>query len=102
MYIKLGRMSSPDEDLVRAEVLLQDATVFVIFAGRETRWPFRVENRTDIDIDIWQQVQGRVGTRVISLCSCSCTNREPKRDIRFPKRKVELTRGTTHPLHEKC
>ncbi|KAJ3015263.1 hypothetical protein HKX48_004689 [Thoreauomyces humboldtii] len=54
VYIKMGRMSSPEQDLVRAEVLLQDATIFVIIAGRETRWPFKIENKTDIDLDIWQ------------------------------------------------
>ncbi|TPX68863.1 hypothetical protein SpCBS45565_g02841 [Spizellomyces sp. 'palustris'] len=55
VYVKLGRMSSPEQDLVRTEVLIQDATIFVIFAGRETRWPYRIENRTDVDVDIWQQ-----------------------------------------------
>ncbi|KAI8912336.1 hypothetical protein DFJ77DRAFT_511881 [Powellomyces hirtus] len=54
VYVKLGRMSSPEQDLVRVEVQIQEATIFVVFAGRETRWPFRIENKTDIDVDIWQ------------------------------------------------
>ncbi|KAJ3171453.1 hypothetical protein HDU88_007532 [Geranomyces variabilis] len=54
VYMKLGRMSSPDQDLVRVELQIQDATIFVVFAGRETRWPFRIDNKTETDVDIWQ------------------------------------------------
>ncbi|KAI8823370.1 uncharacterized protein EV422DRAFT_352091 [Fimicolochytrium jonesii] len=55
VYIKLGRLSSAEQDLIRAEVLIKDATIFIVFTGKETRWPFKINNKTDIDIDIWQQ-----------------------------------------------
>ncbi|KAI8995070.1 hypothetical protein BC832DRAFT_588068 [Gaertneriomyces semiglobifer] len=55
IYIKSGKISSPaEEDLIRAEVQLQDATVFVIFAARETKWPFRIQNETNVDLVMWQ------------------------------------------------
>lgn len=64
-------MSSPEQDLIRAEVLLKDATVFVIFTGRENRWPFRVENRTNVDVEMWQQVRLVVTERDSELIPAS-------------------------------
>ncbi|KAJ3037263.1 hypothetical protein HDV00_001828 [Rhizophlyctis rosea] len=55
IYVKLGRMSSPEEDLVRVEVHIENATIFVVFVRREKIWPFKIINDTDTDVTIWQQ-----------------------------------------------
>ncbi|KAJ3291062.1 hypothetical protein HK104_006345 [Borealophlyctis nickersoniae] len=54
IFVKLGRMGSPEEDLIRAEVILEDATIFVVFVGREKRWPFLIRNQADVDVVVWQ------------------------------------------------
>ena len=40
--------------LVRVEVLLQDATVFIILNEETGPWPFRIENMSDADIVFYQ------------------------------------------------
>ncbi|ORY51917.1 hypothetical protein BCR33DRAFT_712120 [Rhizoclosmatium globosum] len=54
-YVKLGRMGTTDEDLIRAEVILENATLFIIFSREEGRWPIRVENNSDATVFFWQQ-----------------------------------------------
>ena len=49
-------MGSPEEDLVRTEILIENATIFVVFVQREKHWPFKIVNDTDVDVTIWQQV----------------------------------------------
>ncbi|KAI9097290.1 hypothetical protein DFS34DRAFT_116945 [Phlyctochytrium arcticum] len=55
MFLKMGRMSSPEHDLIRVEILLDSATIFVLFAAKESRWPFRLENRIESPVEIWQR-----------------------------------------------
>ncbi|KAJ3192438.1 hypothetical protein HK101_006567 [Irineochytrium annulatum] len=54
VFIKLRRMGSGVEDLLRAEVMLDAATVFIALTREEGRWPFRVENNSDVAITFWQ------------------------------------------------
>ncbi|KAJ3072035.1 hypothetical protein HDU98_004400 [Podochytrium sp. JEL0797] len=54
-YVKLGRMGSTEEDLIRAEVILENATLFIIFTREEGRWPIRIENKSDVNVYFWQQ-----------------------------------------------
>ncbi|KAJ3332602.1 hypothetical protein HDU76_013706 [Blyttiomyces sp. JEL0837] len=54
IYVKLGRMGSAAEELIRAEVMLEDASIFIVFMKEEGRWPFRIENKSDVDIVFWQ------------------------------------------------
>ncbi|CAG8825190.1 16574_t:CDS:2, partial [Dentiscutata erythropus] len=42
-------------DLIRTEILLEDATVFVIFNKEEGKWPFRIENFSDVEVSFYQQ-----------------------------------------------
>ncbi|KAJ3052099.1 hypothetical protein HK097_006900 [Rhizophlyctis rosea] len=55
IHVKLGRMGSPEEDLVRTEIHIENATIFVVFVQREKHWPFKIVNDTDVDVTIWQQ-----------------------------------------------
>jgi hypothetical protein len=43
-------------DLIRTEILLEDATVFVILNKEEGKWPYRIENYSDVNVDFYQQV----------------------------------------------
>jgi len=49
-------MNSSQEDLLRADVLLEGATIFVIVNREEKNWPFRIENRSDTDVIVAQHV----------------------------------------------
>ncbi|KAI8844441.1 hypothetical protein BJ741DRAFT_543605 [Chytriomyces cf. hyalinus JEL632] len=53
-YVKLGRMGSSEEELIRVEVLLENATLFIIFSREEGRWPIRIENKSDVNVQFWQ------------------------------------------------
>ncbi|CAG8771300.1 12622_t:CDS:2, partial [Acaulospora colombiana] len=54
VHLKLEK-SDKELDLIRTEILLEDATVFVIFTKEEGRWPYRIENYSDVDIAFYQQ-----------------------------------------------
>lgn len=54
IYIKLGRSDSNKEDLVRAEIALENATLFVSLYRQEARWPIRIDNLSNFDITIHQ------------------------------------------------
>ncbi|KAF0534769.1 vacuolar protein sorting-associated protein 13 [Gigaspora margarita] len=58
VHLKLER-SDNELDLIRTEVLLEDATVFVIFNKENGDWPFRVENYSDVDVVFYQQETSR-------------------------------------------
>jgi len=55
VHVKLGK-SDEETDLVRTEILLEDATVFVILNKEEGKWPFRIENYSDVNVTFYQQV----------------------------------------------
>lgn len=50
IYLKLGRVGSLTEDLVRIEITMDKATIFVTFIKEEGRWPFRIENNSSVDV----------------------------------------------------
>ncbi|KAJ3031870.1 UNVERIFIED_CONTAM: hypothetical protein HDU68_011629 [Siphonaria sp. JEL0065] len=54
-YVKLGRLGSTEEDLIRTEVILENATLFIILSREEGRWPIRIENKSDATVFFWQQ-----------------------------------------------
>nr|CAG8504476.1 8535_t:CDS:10 [Entrophospora candida]CAG8514013.1 6898_t:CDS:10 [Entrophospora candida] len=54
VHVKLYR-NNDDITLIRTEILLEDATVFVIFNKEEGRWPYRIENYSDVDVVVYQQ-----------------------------------------------
>ena len=56
IYLKCGRKGSTEEDLIRADIVLDGATFIVVLKKQESRWPFRIENESGEDIAIWQQV----------------------------------------------
>ncbi|KXS10872.1 hypothetical protein M427DRAFT_47658 [Gonapodya prolifera JEL478] len=57
-FLKLGKMGSSLEELVRVTIKVESATIFVHFS-REDRWPYRIENRTDIDFYVFQKDNSR-------------------------------------------
>ncbi|CAI2166885.1 9593_t:CDS:10 [Funneliformis geosporum] len=58
VHVRLGK-SDEEIDLVRTEILLEDATVFVIFNKEEGKWPFRIENYSDVEVTFYQQDPNR-------------------------------------------
>lgn len=55
LYLKLGMTGSEEEDLVRVEVLLDSATLFIAFSRQaEGRWPITIDNTMDVDVVVWQ------------------------------------------------
>ncbi|TPX42076.1 hypothetical protein SeMB42_g05292 [Synchytrium endobioticum] len=54
VWVKLGRMGSSEEDLVRAEITLDGPTVFIQLTREEGRWPFRIVNDSEVDVVIGQ------------------------------------------------
>ncbi|KAJ3110151.1 hypothetical protein HK100_003137 [Physocladia obscura] len=53
-FVKLGRLGSIEEDLIRVEVILENATLFVILSREEGRWPIRIDNNSDVDVRFFQ------------------------------------------------
>ncbi|CAG8609296.1 9150_t:CDS:10, partial [Funneliformis caledonium] len=58
VHVRLGK-SDEVIDLIRTEILLEDATVFVIFNKEEGKWPFRIENYSDVEVTFCQQDPNR-------------------------------------------
>jgi hypothetical protein len=55
LYLKLGMTGSEEEDLVRVEVLLDGAALFIAFSrNSDGRWPISIDNTCDQDIVVWQ------------------------------------------------
>lgn len=55
VYLKLGMMGSTEEKLLKVEVTLKEATVYIVLQIEKGPWPFRIDNTTDTDITIYQQ-----------------------------------------------
>eukprot|EP00842_Homolaphlyctis_polyrhiza_P001382 jgi/Hompol1/2244/HPOL_005409-RA len=53
--VKIGRLNSSDEDLIRADVSLDKASIFITFGHQEGRWPLKIDNSSDVDIIMCQQ-----------------------------------------------
>ncbi|KAJ3408710.1 hypothetical protein HDV05_004781 [Chytridiales sp. JEL 0842] len=48
-FIKLSKMGTSEEDLLRAEIILEHATVFIMLSKEEGRWPFRIDNTAEVE-----------------------------------------------------
>lgn len=55
IFLKLGRVGSLTEDLIRVDITIEKATIFVTFSQAEERWPFKIENGTDVDVNYYQE-----------------------------------------------
>lgn len=55
-YVKVGKMGSELEELMKVEAMLEAATVFLVFTKAEGRWPFRIDNNADEEVVVWQKV----------------------------------------------
>lgn len=49
-------------DLIKVDILLQGATLFIIFAKEEGKWPFRIENLSETDVVFHQTVDSKSNT----------------------------------------
>ncbi|GES89872.1 vacuolar protein sorting-associated protein vps13 [Rhizophagus clarus] len=58
VHVQVGK-SDEVTDLIRTEILIEDATVFVILNKEEGKWPYRIENYSDVDVDFYQQDPNR-------------------------------------------
>jgi vacuolar protein sorting-associated protein 13A/C len=54
VYVKVGRNDSITEDLIRVDIALEKATIFISFYRQENRWPIRIDNLTEFDMSIHQ------------------------------------------------
>ncbi|KAJ3092913.1 hypothetical protein HK102_000456 [Quaeritorhiza haematococci] len=50
IFVKLRRMGNEEEDLIRTEVILEGATIFLMLNKEEGPWPFRIDNTCDVDV----------------------------------------------------
>ena len=55
IFLKIGRIGSLTEDLVRVDVTLEKATIYISFSREEGKWPFKIENHTNVDVTYYQQ-----------------------------------------------
>ncbi|KAJ3112860.1 hypothetical protein HDU96_004089 [Phlyctochytrium bullatum] len=55
VFVKLSKMGSKAEELLRTEMILDGATVFIVVSREEGRWPFRIDNFSDIKVEFWQK-----------------------------------------------
>nr|KAJ3420850.1 hypothetical protein HK105_005137 [Polyrhizophydium stewartii] len=55
VFIKVGRSDSSIEDLIRAEITLEKASIYITFSRQEGRWPLRIDNNSDVDLALWQR-----------------------------------------------
>lgn len=54
MYSKMGRMGSAELDLFRIEVMIEGPTIFVFLHREEGRWPFRIDNFSNVNVSVYQ------------------------------------------------
>jgi vacuolar protein sorting-associated protein 13A/C len=54
IHLKLGRIGSLTEDLIRVDISIEKATIFIAFSREEGKWPFRIENHTPVNVCYFQ------------------------------------------------
>lgn len=52
--LKIGKIGSLTEELIRVDISIEGATIFITFSKEEGRWPFRIENHTDVEVNYFQ------------------------------------------------
>ncbi|KAI9208534.1 uncharacterized protein BJ171DRAFT_577633 [Polychytrium aggregatum] len=67
IHVKLGLAGSEAEDLIRADIIVEGATVFVVFAKETGRWPFRIDNQCSCNVAIWQQHKDDTTSRIYRI-----------------------------------
>ncbi|KAL1920744.1 uncharacterized protein VTP21DRAFT_11379 [Calcarisporiella thermophila] len=54
IHIKMRRNEHAKYELIRCDILLEGATVFIVFNWERGRWPYRIENNSDIEVTFYQ------------------------------------------------
>jgi vacuolar protein sorting-associated protein 13A/C len=55
IYLKLSRIGSLTEDLLRIDISLEKATIFIAFSKEDGKWPFRIENNSPVNVTYFQK-----------------------------------------------
>ncbi|KAH9250730.1 hypothetical protein BASA81_011446 [Batrachochytrium salamandrivorans] len=56
VYVKVGQIDSSVEHLIRVEITLVKASLNITLSKQDGRWPLKIENNTNVDISLWQQL----------------------------------------------
>jgi vacuolar protein sorting-associated protein 13A/C len=56
IYLKMIQQGSSVEELVRVDITIEKATIYISFSIEVGRWPFRIDNGTNVQIDYHQSV----------------------------------------------
>ena len=54
IFVKVGRIESPLEDLIRVDIAIEKATLFISFSKQDKKWPIRIDNQTRSTVTIRQ------------------------------------------------
>jgi vacuolar protein sorting-associated protein 13A/C len=54
IYLKLGRIGSLSEDLIRVDISIERATIYIALSKEEGKWPFRIQNDTLVNVTYFQ------------------------------------------------
>jgi vacuolar protein sorting-associated protein 13A/C len=55
VYVKVQKIGSTKEDLIKIDIQMEKATIFVSFSSGEERWPLRIDNESLIEVCYMQQ-----------------------------------------------
>ena len=58
IHLKLAK-ADREIHLLRIEILLEQATVFLILNREEGKWPYRIDNHSNVDVVFYQQVSDK-------------------------------------------
>ncbi|KAI8897799.1 hypothetical protein BC833DRAFT_643759 [Globomyces pollinis-pini] len=65
VFLKLGRIGSLSEDLVKVEIAIEKATFFITFTKETGKWPFRIDNDISTDVAITYSQMGSTTTYTV-------------------------------------
>lgn len=63
IYVKLVNKKAPSEILLKVEVLMEGATIFVTISQETSQWPYRIDNKSSVDV-IVRQYQSRIKYKI--------------------------------------
>ena len=59
VYVKLTDVARGNEILVKIFVTIEEATIFIMLSEEDKLWPFRIDNMTQTDVIVKQNVNIR-------------------------------------------
>lgn len=55
VYLKVQKIGTTLEDLIKVDIQMEKATIFVSFSSAEDRWPIRIDNESSIEVCYMQE-----------------------------------------------